>query len=358
MSTRIIIKNLPHNITPARLKSHFSSSQSGNEFFSATVTDAKLVTDPKTGKSRGFAFVGYRSADDAARAVEWFNGTFVDMRKISVEIAKRAGDESLGQSWREKNKEFHERQKRKLDETPEENRKRKRVGSEQHDDNEKAATIKELTGTKRKNKLLAQNPDLEKAQNTAEVKTVSTPKDKSEKKDKSKKRKMSEGETSEPKKRVEVVEQPTVVEVVYDDSAPQQHDDEPTDVTEAPAATETATSDLDWLRARTSRTLGLDSDSEESDHEDNQQSKDEEPESDKESEHETEITPVTPSATDSSDTEHQTASKLSPAESKILKTGRLFVRNLVYGVTEDDLRTLFSPYGGIEEVTFPPLAQY
>jgi multiple RNA-binding domain-containing protein 1 len=88
MSTRIIIKNLPHNISPTRLKEHFSSSQSGNAFFSATITDAKLVTDPKSGKSRGFAFVGYRTAEDAQKAVEWFNDTFVDMRKVSVEIAK------------------------------------------------------------------------------------------------------------------------------------------------------------------------------------------------------------------------------------------------------------------------------
>jgi multiple RNA-binding domain-containing protein 1 len=88
MSTRIIIKNLPHNITPIRLKEHFSSSQSGNAFFSANITDAKLVTDPKSGRSRGFAFVGYRTADEAQKAVEWFNDTFVDMRKVSVEIAK------------------------------------------------------------------------------------------------------------------------------------------------------------------------------------------------------------------------------------------------------------------------------
>src|SRR5579862_2247979 len=115
MSTRIIIKNLPNNITPSRLKQHFSSSQSGNAFFAAEVTDAKLITDAKSGKSRGFAFVGYRTVEDAEKAVEWFNGTFVDMRKISVEIARRAGDESLGQSWREKNKEYHERQKRKLE---------------------------------------------------------------------------------------------------------------------------------------------------------------------------------------------------------------------------------------------------
>src|SRR5438105_4141800 len=88
MSTRIIIKNLPHNITTSRLKSHFSSSQSGNSYFAAAVTDAKLVTDPKSGKSRGFAFVGYRTQEDARKAVEWYNGTFVDMRKIEVEVAK------------------------------------------------------------------------------------------------------------------------------------------------------------------------------------------------------------------------------------------------------------------------------
>jgi multiple RNA-binding domain-containing protein 1 len=89
MSTRIIIKNLPHNITPTRLKSHFSISQSGNTVFSGTVTDAKLVIDVKSGKSRGFAFVGYRTVEEATKAVEWYNGTFVDMRKISVEIAKQ-----------------------------------------------------------------------------------------------------------------------------------------------------------------------------------------------------------------------------------------------------------------------------
>jgi multiple RNA-binding domain-containing protein 1 len=88
MSTRIIIKNLPHDITSQRLKAHFSSSQSGPTFFSGQITDAKLVTDPKSGKFRGFAFVGYRNPEQAEKAVEWFNGTFLDQRKISVEVAK------------------------------------------------------------------------------------------------------------------------------------------------------------------------------------------------------------------------------------------------------------------------------
>jgi multiple RNA-binding domain-containing protein 1 len=90
MSSRVIVKNLPNNITQSKLKSHFASSHSGTtEFFSGHVTDAKLVTDNKTGKPRGFAFIGYRTPEEAIKAVEWFNGTFIDMRKISVELAKR-----------------------------------------------------------------------------------------------------------------------------------------------------------------------------------------------------------------------------------------------------------------------------
>lgn len=88
MATRIIVKNLPPNLSKTRLKTHFSAQQSGTDGFSGTVTDAKLVTDARTGKSRGFAFVGYRTPEEALRAVEWFNGTFIDMRKIVVEVAK------------------------------------------------------------------------------------------------------------------------------------------------------------------------------------------------------------------------------------------------------------------------------
>src|SRR5271170_5430110 len=96
MSTRIIIKNLPHNITSQRLKTHFSSSQSGQSFFSGQITDAKLVTDTKSGKFRGFAFVGYRNLEQAEKAVEWFNGTFIDQRKISVQIAKPVTSSNVG----------------------------------------------------------------------------------------------------------------------------------------------------------------------------------------------------------------------------------------------------------------------
>ena len=34
----------------------------------------------------------------------------------------------------------------------------------------------------------------------------------------------------------------------------------------------------------------------------------------------------------------------------LLKTGRLFLRNLAYAVTTDDLKTLFAPFGELSEV--------
>jgi multiple RNA-binding domain-containing protein 1 len=38
----------------------------------------------------------------------------------------------------------------------------------------------------------------------------------------------------------------------------------------------------------------------------------------------------------------------------IRESGRLFVRNLPYTATEDDLRTHFEKYGTLEEVCIPP----
>jgi multiple RNA-binding domain-containing protein 1 len=116
---------------------------------------------------------------------------------------------------------------------------------------------------------------------------------------------------------------------------------------------ETPTTDSDWLRARTSRTLGLISDSENSENEANEQSDDDDMSNDENSRNQHDPASTTPPDTDPSDTEQAPSSKLSTTESKILKTGRLFIRNLVYGVTEDDLREVFSPFGQIEEVSSP-----
>jgi len=52
-----------------------------------TVTDAAILTDRGTGRSRGFGFVTFANRKDAARAVETLDGSEVDGREIVVNVA-------------------------------------------------------------------------------------------------------------------------------------------------------------------------------------------------------------------------------------------------------------------------------
>jgi len=73
-SSRLFIKNLPPNISEGEFREHFSSQ--------GELTDIKLIPDRRIG------FVGYTSHDAAARAVKYFNRSFIRMSRISVDIAK------------------------------------------------------------------------------------------------------------------------------------------------------------------------------------------------------------------------------------------------------------------------------
>ncbi|KAJ2751632.1 Multiple RNA-binding domain-containing protein 1 [Coemansia pectinata] len=90
MSSRIVVKNLPKHITEERFRGHFSGK--------GEVTDAKLMYTER-GQFRRFGFVGYRSEDEALAAQQYFNNSFIDTSKVSVEIAKPFGDASLPRAW-------------------------------------------------------------------------------------------------------------------------------------------------------------------------------------------------------------------------------------------------------------------
>ena len=74
-SSRIFIKGLPPNIREAELRKHFSA---GNR----EITDVKLIPQRRIG------YVGYKTAEDASKAVKYFNKSYVRMSKILVESAK------------------------------------------------------------------------------------------------------------------------------------------------------------------------------------------------------------------------------------------------------------------------------
>ncbi|KAF9647916.1 hypothetical protein BDM02DRAFT_3097287 [Thelephora ganbajun] len=89
--SRLIIKNLPPYLTPSALRKHFSgqteknaaSTSSSSKIF--TLTDAKIAYKPD-GTSRRFGFVGFKTEKEAEEAKRWFDKSFIDSMRISVEV--------------------------------------------------------------------------------------------------------------------------------------------------------------------------------------------------------------------------------------------------------------------------------
>lgn len=81
--SRLIVKNLPPYVTPARLREHFSQKGSPG----GTITDVK-VSQKQDGTSRRFGFIGFKSELEANAAQAWFDRTFIDSAKLSVAFSE------------------------------------------------------------------------------------------------------------------------------------------------------------------------------------------------------------------------------------------------------------------------------
>src|SRR5690349_19119694 len=69
---------------------NFRTSEDGlREIFETVgaVAEVKIITDYETGRSKGFGFVTFESADDAKAAVQKFDGQEVDGRRVKVSEA-------------------------------------------------------------------------------------------------------------------------------------------------------------------------------------------------------------------------------------------------------------------------------
>ena len=54
---------------------------------------------PRYGESRKFGFVGFRSEAAAAKALQYFNKTFIDTARLAVEFAAPVGSDVLARPW-------------------------------------------------------------------------------------------------------------------------------------------------------------------------------------------------------------------------------------------------------------------
>lgn len=80
MSTKLYVGNLAFGTTSDQLQELFAQA--------GTVQSANVVEDRETGRSRGFAFVEMSTNDEAAAAIDQFNGKEVGGRALKVNEAK------------------------------------------------------------------------------------------------------------------------------------------------------------------------------------------------------------------------------------------------------------------------------
>ena len=93
-----------------------TTDESLQEAFSpyGTVTEAKIVTDRETGRSRGFGFVRYEEDGAADKAIEGMHDTELDGRRLRVDHAteRQSGGRGGGGGGRDRNDREPRRQRR------------------------------------------------------------------------------------------------------------------------------------------------------------------------------------------------------------------------------------------------------
>lgn len=320
-NTRVFVSGLPPTLTNEELGKHFSAR--------FQVTDSHVIPN------RRFGFVGFKDADAAAQAAKYFNRTYLRMSKISVELARPAGDSN---PTKNRNSSEHDAS------SPATNLKRKRDADGSKND----AKLQEFLSVMQhsaKTRTWANDDDLPQPVVNDPVnsttKTEAAPKE----------------ELSHPKKKSKVNTPAAPCQTLEDTDDQTQSNDEDKqdeqkeqadqDVSDTPNAEEQPKSDADWLRSKTSRLLGLLDEEEQAD----MTSRPAPPS-------ETKFQPIEEDTEESGAEEQERPVAAETAEPKdynadveqIRISGRLFLRNLAYGATDADLEKIFSPFGKIDEI--------
>lgn len=346
-SSRIFVRGLPPTFKENEFKKHFGQK--------LDVTDAKLFPQRRIG------YVGYKTYEDAVEAVKYFNKSFIRMSKIGVEIARPIQDAKPAKSASAPTA-----QKTAAPEDERNNPlKRKRGSQGREEEDPKLKEFLQAMKPASKTKVW-QNEDGEAVVDAVEAQsklgTEQTAASDSEYEEVPKKQKWvkesgTEEDAAAQDQTVEAGGDHPSAPMIVDGEASENMEDEATIPAQAPDANAVA-SDADWLRSRTSRLLGLldeeeeatgtgrTADDEESDHEETKVPA-------KRREVIQEEQPV-----ETNETDPIVGEEASPPEdandeaTEAVRTSmRLFLRNLAYSVTEEDIESEFAPFGGLTEVS-------
>ncbi|KAK2592378.1 Multiple RNA-binding domain-containing protein 1 [Conoideocrella luteorostrata] len=356
-TSRIFIKGLPPNITEAEFRKHFSARN-------REITDVKLIPQRRIG------YVGYKSQDDATSAVKYFNKSYIRMSKLSVETARPISDPVLGKGHNDspsigaRDGQSTSQMSSDKDTNP-----KKRKRQEQDAPDPKLREFLQVMRPGREGVIADEtNPTvgtdhlLQHGQNAVpegesddEYEQIPSRVEKTMKID-AREDKSERVVRHPPMKEAKTHEDDTPVST-GGQSKTEQVDSEMTD--HGPSAA--GATDDDWLRSRTNRLLDL------VDPDDltagavpspkdvpspkNATTK-QDIKVDRQSSHSSDE--VTPDMADDVATSEETAKE--DAVDAISRTSRLFVRNLPYSATEEDLRETFDKFGALQEVHLPVTA--
>ena len=87
MSKKLFVGSLSWDTDDHRLREAFAAY--------GEVTEAKVITDRDSGRSRGFGFVTFADDDAADKAIAALNNTELDGRTIKVDVAHPRRDDGF-----------------------------------------------------------------------------------------------------------------------------------------------------------------------------------------------------------------------------------------------------------------------
>ncbi|KAJ1890502.1 Multiple RNA-binding domain-containing protein 1, partial [Kickxella alabastrina] len=344
MSSRIIVKNLPKHMTEDRFREHFGSK--------GEVTDSKLIYTDE-GRFRRFGYIGFRSEDEAQAAQSYYDGTFVDTSRIAVEIAKPFGDAALPRAWSAytKGTTLYNKMHGVVD----------KAAQEKEDANNKVKQKSQRAIKSLYDELVADNQDDPRFK---EFLQVMAPRASNKTWTNDDYANWQTDELAAIKDAVTARREKVTAKGVASDkkskkskkSEPTKSDDKPVDVDGADASPDkvekavsatTGLSDMEWLR------MHMSSNSDEGDLE-NAENSESQDASKQDADGQKQDAPDASAGDKKEEDRHADPTEnVASAIGQILETGRLFVRNLPYLATEEELRKAFESFGPLSEVHMP-----